>query len=625
MINSSAVEDKDPKEIRSLLIAKMCILKPSPAKSSIWQKFQIVYSNDHKKLPFAACSNCMAVYKHPTGATTTTLKRHRCASVPDSGQTTVTHYLAKEPPCDMKSKLIEKLSYMCAVDIRPFEMIEGRGFQDVLQYIADMAAKHGRIHINAILPNPTTVSRNVSSLSDNVRTGLRAILQHQFRSTNGKGGAFTCDLWTDDYKRASYFCMTFHYIDNRRLYDRVISTSLFPYDGKTGDHIKEMILTILESYSLNLSVLKSYVFVTDNGSNICCALKDGPRIACICHRLSTVLKTVFESKGMDEVNTFVHSVKEIVAYFKHTGLNANLSKTLKQECPTRWNSKYTMLCSFFEQQEEIKRLLQSKGELHRMRSIDLEVIENVIQFLMPFHETSLVLESTKKPSIHLVVPRLLKLTSHCQANVNDSQILATLKRLTLCTMSEKIEITKYHRMGTFLHPLMKKLELLDPDQRTATIDEVRKACASMTIVQEIHTNRPGFFQRSSDEDVGSGTKRRRRQQPDLIMDHSTSDEEEKDEVTKYIDSKRPTTADEGELDVIDFWFDHKSVYPKLFQLASFILAIPASSAASERDFSAAGNMVNEKRSNLDAMSIESMLLVKNNSDLAFGNSVLTAP
>ena len=143
----------------------------------------------------------------------------------------------------------------------------------------------------------------------------------------------------------------------------------------------------------------------------------------------------------------------------------------------------------------------------------------------------------------------------------------------------------------------------------------------MIVVQETYANRQGSFQRSSGEDFGGGTKRRRRQQPDLIMDHSTSDEEEKDEVTKYMDSKRPTIADDGELDIIDFWFDHKSAYPKLFHLASFILVIPASSAASERDVSAAGNIVSEKRSNLDATSIENLLLVKNNSDLAFGNSV----
>jgi hypothetical protein len=64
-----------------------------------------------------------------------------------------------------------------------------------------------------------------------------------------------------------------------------------------------------------------------------------------------------------------------------------------------------------------------------------------------------------------------------------------------------------------------------------------------------------------------------------------------DELTKYKNIEDPPDAQ----DPLDWWRLHQDEYPVLKHLAFTSLAAPASTAADERLFSIAGNVVNEER------------------------------
>jgi len=66
------------------------------------------------------------------------------------------------------------------------------------------------------------------------------------------------------------------------------------------------------------------------------------------------------------------------------------------------------------------------------------------------------------------------------------------------------------------------------------------------------------------------------------------------------------------VDMMDFWRDNRTVLPKMFSLARRILCIPASSAASERVFSAAGRLLEKCRTNLAPDSVNSLLFLNSN-------------
>jgi hypothetical protein len=74
------------------------------------------------------------------------------------------------------------------------------------------------------------------------------------------------------------------------------------------------------------------------------------------------------------------------------------------------------------------------------------------------------------------------------------------------------------------------------------------------------------------------------------------------------------------VDPLNFWRQqqHRAVFPNLTRLACHYFAIPCSSAAVERQFSSAGQIVTQRRSNLDPSTVNNILFlqsIENNEDL----------
>ena len=65
--------------------------------------------------------------------------------------------------------------------------------------------------------------------------------------------------------------------------------------------------------------------------------------------------------------------------------------------------------------------------------------------------------------------------------------------------------------------------------------------------------------------------------------------------------------------VLEWWRDAASRYPKLSLVARKILAVPASSSASESVFSVAGRTITDLRSNLAPETLDSLLFLYYNS------------
>jgi hypothetical protein len=69
-------------------------------------------------------------------------------------------------------------------------------------------------------------------------------------------------------------------------------------------------------------------------------------------------------------------------------------------------------------------------------------------------------------------------------------------------------------------------------------------------------------------------------------------------------------AEPAETMVLEYWNRKQDVYPSLAAMATCFLAIPATSASSERVFSKSKNIVGPQRSSLSPTSIEHLLCLK---------------
>ena len=131
----------------------------------------------------------------------------------------------KEIPAVVKEATSKKLINLVCKDIRPFEIITGQGFKEFAQEMINIDATYGTVSVDNLLPHPTTLSRNVVKKAESVKNDLSLKLKFIFEMT---GGAFTTDMWTDDYRKVSYISLTVHYIDeNWQINEQVLAASKF--------------------------------------------------------------------------------------------------------------------------------------------------------------------------------------------------------------------------------------------------------------------------------------------------------------------------------------------------------------------------------------------------------------
>ena len=158
-----------------------------------------------------------------------------------------------------------------------------------------------------------------------------------------------------------------------------------------------------------------------------------------------------------KVQSMIKACSELVTHFKRCEINSTLPISLKQECDTRWNSIYDMLNSIYVNFKRIEEVLLSRKEHVYMDSIDEQLLKDLSDLLFYFKNASEQLSADQKSTLHLVLPWINKLKSHCEIKINDSPVMKQVKRLILQNIKEKIWLTQLHETATFLHPTTKSL------------------------------------------------------------------------------------------------------------------------------------------------------------------------
>jgi hypothetical protein len=118
---------------------------------------------------------------------------------------------------------------------------------------------------------------------------------------------------------------------------RTVATYAFdPHLQHTGVSIKQEFDRILAKFEVNSS---RFICMTDRGANMLAAFREGLPVSCCDHIITTVLTHVLDAKKtleyLSDVKSLLTNGKELIRYFKNSGLMNLLSKSLKQDAPTR--------------------------------------------------------------------------------------------------------------------------------------------------------------------------------------------------------------------------------------------------------------------------------------------------
>ncbi|KAJ4942855.1 hypothetical protein JOQ06_005367 [Pogonophryne albipinna] len=264
-----------------------------------------------------------------------------------------------------------------------------------------------------------------------------------------------------------------------------------------------------------------------------------------------------------------------------------------------------MLESISCQYEDVRALLLERGEEGRLNDLSEDTLKAMVMFLQRFKEATKALEASKTPTLHLSAVWLDRLKRHLQPSSTDNLTFSSLKATCLRILVEKYEIHLLHKLAMFLHPKLKSLKLLVEEHSMETVhNEVRR------LVNDIKERRASPTQRVATVSSAPPEKRARQSEGlSDVEDSSPSDECTQDEVSAYIDFKSPR---EENFHVLSWWKEHATRFQNVAHIARSILSIPASSAASERDFSTAGFVVSERRSQLKPGTVDDILFLHSN-------------
>lgn len=85
-------------------------------------------------------------------------------------------FVVKRCPAATKEKVSIAAAKMCAIDMRPFTSIEGRGMEQFVDTIIQVVSMEGVIAAKEILPCADTIKNHTKKMAANIRMKLKSIL-----------------------------------------------------------------------------------------------------------------------------------------------------------------------------------------------------------------------------------------------------------------------------------------------------------------------------------------------------------------------------------------------------------------------------------------------------------------
>lgn len=378
-------------------------------------------------------------------------------------------------------------------------------------------------------------------------------------------------------------------------------------------------------------------------------------------------------KKARDLVSFVHS--SCIATDKLTcaqrTLNAIASPLkLLQDVKTRWWSTYAMIQRILDLREALEHVFQEEFryresqntptqlEKLKLTDSDFESLHNVAYVLRPLQQAQKALEGETYVNISLlplVIHEIRVQLGICEGAV-DSVRQRDLYQL-LCIMVDdfksrwgdsttysnavvrssrrrQVGIPKYAFWASLLDPRTKRkvtkiLPASDVDVLWSDLTDGVKAVSQIYVPRD---DEEGFLNAAQVEDIANddcvpSDIDIRQGEHNFLADSEDEDSSLPEAVMTFDEiiaaefvlykSDRGQTMFNGDgvyNDPLDWWRIHYEKFPNIWKLASCVLAIPATSAPSERVFSAAANIVNKKRVRLKPDMVDLLIFLKANSE-----------
>ena len=399
-----------------------------------------------------------------------------------------------------------------------------------------------------------------------------------------------------------------------------------------------------------------------------------PWIGCIDHRLQLITKIAIDDlegttgtmkKARELVRSFSHSDQATAALrrYQEEARPTSRSLVLIQDITTRWWSTYSMAERLLKLKVYVELCIDNHfvHESHLLTNVQWAVLEKIMQVLEPFKFFQQLLEGENYVTLSIVPVALKMLKDGLQRFLEDENALSVHvlcqkmldkfgEEFDVFTLNDEAEtffdaylirnddrrigISREIQIAAYLDPRTKNLAGIPDDDYTREDiwEEVAKRCLKIrdsvrprplhNLVPNVTVNLPNYPAFLLDIQNTLGQQ--------AVVEQPTIDPVTKakadieDEMKRYkeepllnlvnlIQNEEGTGEPKYEFNDPLIWWELKSdFYPYLSTLVLRILCIPATSAPSERLFSAAGITIAADRSNMLPHHCESLVFLRKN-------------
>lgn len=534
----------------------------------------------------------------------------------------------------------QKIMKMIAIDNQPFTIVEDQGFIELLAHLQPKYMIPSRRYFSEVM---------LPKAYEDVKSQISAELDPQ----NAPHLSFTSDVWTSPHSVESFISLTCHWLTSD--YERkncVLFAKHFP-GSHTGENIERMINSMMTQWGI--SDERQHILVRDGAANMVL----GTRLAgiesahCFLHILNLVVKdAIFSQKRVGDICA---KVRRISTHFNHSSVGHNELKKIQsekgiktplfpvQDVSTRWNSTYLMLERALTLKREIL-LYTAEHDLPLISVNEWDTVEKLIRVLQPFYEITKQV-SSEYSTLGDVIPHVIALKRYLSKSASDVGIITTKRELLsalenrLLSTSDGLNILneRNYVLTTFLDPRYKLKFMKDKKEQVKSwlLDEIKsnmeKGSKDSGGNEECNLSINRFSTPSDCEDTAVQNNNTESQPKTMSLqeeihrdfqncyseDNSDEDDEMQEqctvtEIANEIDKYANSETAEKDQDLMKLWRDSALLFPALAKVARKYLSCPASSVYSERLFSEAGNVYEEKRSRLLPRTGEKLLFLHHN-------------
>ncbi|XP_003389647.1 PREDICTED: zinc finger BED domain-containing protein 4-like [Amphimedon queenslandica] len=492
-----------------------------------------------------------------------------------------------------------KVAEMIAVDCQPMSIVDDIGFTRVL---------------HAAEPRYTLPSRKYMTDTVIPRVYSEVHMKVAKEISEAKWVSCTSDIWSTNISNESLISLTAHWL-SPISFDRksiMLNASHIP-GSHTADAIRKKCKEMLQTWGIESRL---HCFVVDNAANMKKAMADGKyiHIGCFAHSIQLVIHDGIISQRY--VLDILAKCRRIVGHFKHSQVASSRLKEiqsslclpqqrLKQDVSTRWNSTLHMLQSIIAQKVVLAAYNTESDDIPQLSSHQLDIIDKIITVLKPVDDITKSI-SSEKASVSIIIPYIRALRKTWEKSGDDRGV-QTMKKELLDSLNRRfcdIESNETLVVATLLDPCFK-------DKFFTSITE--KEAAKELLITKITNN-------SHDQDIEESIEPPNKLPRTTVM--QCFDEILEESSARLSSSLCYTTIVEQYLaepnidyhagNAYQWWAENKCRFPRLSELALQYLSPPPTSVASERLFSTAGDIYDEKRNRLDPERAETLLFIKNN-------------